>query len=240
MKLMYALWGSALDSALRAPQLHEAVRAAGVTRLQVNVDDADVAAATLRITTFDAPVRAVVSAWTQGEAAPISNALAGLAERCAGWEVEERTPLVPPPTANGVRSPALAQIAFLRIPADLDADEWLHRWQGLHTNVAIETQATFGYVQNRVVRTILGTDRVDALVEELFPMAAMTDVHAFYGSGGDDAELQRRVKRMINSVTAFGAHTNLDAVPTSRYIYQLAPTPSAPDQDRHGQPAQRQ
>lgn len=226
MKLMYALWGSALDSALRGPQFHEAVRAAGATRLQVNVDDADVAPAMLRITTFDTPVRAVVSAWTEGETAGISQVLAGLAERCAGWEVQERMPLVPPPTADGVRTPALAQMAFLRIPADLDADEWLHRWQGQHTDVAIETQATFGYVQNRVMRTILGTDRVDALVEELFPMAAMTDVHAFYGSGGDDAELRRRIERMINSVTRFGAHANLDAVPTSRYVYQLALPPS--------------
>ena len=226
MKLMYALWGSALDSALRAPQMHQTLRAAGATRLQVNLDDADVAAAMLRITTFDAPVRAVVSAWTQGEAAPISRALAGVAERCAGWEVTERIPLVPPPTGNGVRAPALAQIAFLRIPPDLDEGEWLHRWQGVHTTVAIQTQATFGYVQNRVVRPILGTDRVDALVEELFPMAAMTDLHAFYGSGGDDAELHRRLDRMIASVTAFGAHTNLDAVPTSRYLYQLTPAPS--------------
>lgn len=226
MKLMYALWGSALDSALHAPRLHEAVRAAGATRLQVNVDDADVAVAMLRITSFDAPVRAVASAWTEGDPAAISQVLAGLAERCAGWEVEERIPLVPPRTANGVRTPALAQMAFLRIPPDLDEYEWLYRWQELHTTVAIETQATFGYVQNRVVRTILGTDRVDALVEELFPMPAMTDVHAFYGSGGDDAELQRRIQRMINSVTAFGAHTNLDAVPTSRYVYQLTRAPS--------------
>ena len=27
------------------------------------------------------------------------------------------------------------------------------------------------------------------MVEELFPSAGMTDIHAFYGSGGDDAEL---------------------------------------------------
>lgn len=223
MKFMYALWGSGLESALRAPQLHEALRAAGATRLQVNVDDADVATAMLRITTFDAPVRAVVSVWTDTDPDEISELLSGLAERSAGWEVEERMPLVPPQTADGERTPALAQIAFLRIPADLDAGEWLHRWQGLHTSVAIETQSTFGYVQNRVLRTVLGSDQVDALVEELFPMAAMTDMHAFYGSGGDDAELQRRVGLMVESVTRFGAHTNLDSVPTSRYVYELAP-----------------
>ncbi len=148
-----------------------------------------------------------------------SRLLAGLAERCAGWEVEERTPLPPPPSVDGVRSRALAQFGFLRIPAGLDAGEWLRLWQGLHTSVAIATQATFGYVQNRVLRTVQSADRIDALVEELFPMAAMTDVHAFYGSGGDDAELGRRLNLMLESVARFGADTNLDVVPTSRYVY---------------------
>ncbi len=222
MKLMYALWGTALDSALHAPELRDALRAEGATRLQVNVDDADVAAAKLRITSFDAPVSAVVSIWADGEPGRFSGLLAATAERSAGWEVEERTPLVPPPTADGQRCPALAQIGFLRIPPDLTADEWQHRWQGLHTSVAIQTQATFGYVQNRVLRAIHGSDRVDALVEELFPMAAMTDLHVFYGSGGDDAELRRRLTLMIDSVTRFGAHENLDVVPTSRYVYELA------------------
>lgn len=220
-KFIYALWGPGLDTALRTAEFREALRAAGVSRLQVNVDDADVAPATLRITTFDSPVPAVVTVWTEAEPADISALLSGLSERCAGWEVEERTPLVPPDTADGVRTPALVQIGFLRIPAELDAAEWLHIWQGLHTDVAIETQSTFGYVQNRVLRTVLGTDRVDAVVEELFPMAAMTDMHAFYGSGGDDAELQRRLTLMIESVTRFGAHKNLDSVPTSRYVYDL-------------------
>ncbi len=228
MKLMYALWGSGLDSVLRGPKPRETLRTAGATRLQVNVDDADVAPAKLRITTFDAPVRAVLSVWaSDGDPAEISQVVTGLAERVAGWEVEERIPLVPPSSADGARCPALAQMGFLRIPADLDSGEWLRRWQGLHTSVAIETQATFGYVQNRVVRTILGSDRVDALVEELFPMAAMTDVHAFYGSGGDDAELRRRLGLMIESVTRFGAHTNLDVLPTSRYVYDLAPAVTA-------------
>jgi hypothetical protein len=219
---MYALWGTAIDATLRAPELREALRAAGATRLQVNVDDADVAAAKLRITTFDTPVCAVASVWTEGGPARFSGLLAGIAERSAGWEVEERTPLVPPPTADGQRCPALAQIGFLRIPPDLTAGEWLRRWQGLHTSVAIQTQATFGYVQNRVLRAVHGSDRVDALVEELFPMAAMTDLHAFYGSGGDDAELRRRLTLLIESVTRFGAHESLDALPTSRYVYELA------------------
>lgn len=222
MKLMYALWGTALDSALRAPELREALRAAGATRLQLNLDDDEVAPAKLRITTFDKPVSAIVSVWTEDDPARISELLAATAERSAGWEVSERTPLVPPPTPDGERCPAVSQMGFLRIPPNLTPGEWLHNWQGLHTTVAIETQATFGYTQNRVLRAIHGTEPIDALVEELFPMQAMTDVHAFYGSGGDDAELRRRLTLMIESVTRFGAHENLDILPTSRYVYDLA------------------
>jgi hypothetical protein len=218
---MYALWGSDLGPVLHGAELRAGLAGAGAARLQVNVDDEDVAAAKLRITTFEAPVGAVVSVWTEGDPAPVSELLAGVGERCAGWEVEERVPLVPPDTADGERCPALANLGFLRIPDGLDHDEWLRLWQGLHTSVAIETQATFGYVQNRVLGVVCGTDRVDALVEELFPMAALTDLHAFYGSGGDDAELRRRLGLMVESVSRFGADTNLDVVPTSRYVYAL-------------------
>ncbi|MUL64635.1 hypothetical protein BOO86_09195 [Mycobacterium sp. CBMA 234] len=223
MKLIYALWGSGLDTALRSTQLHTLLRAAGVSRLQINVDDSDVEEAMLRITTFDKPVPAVVSVWTDTDVdpEPISDLLAAISQRTAGWEVDETVRLVPPAVENGVRTTALAQIGFLRIPADLDPDQWLQIWQGQHTSVAIETQDTFGYVQNRVLRTVHGTDQVDAVVEELFPMAAMTDMHAFYGSCGDDAELQRRITLMVESVTRFGAHTNLDSVPTSRYCFAL-------------------
>ncbi len=221
MKIIYALWGEGLASTLLDPTLHERLRSAGASRLQVNVDDADVAPAKLRITSFDEPVSAVVAVWTDGEPAAVTRLLVDVGERCTGWEVEERTPLAPPPTGQGERTPGLAQIAFLRIPAELDEAEWRHRWQDLHTTVAIETQATFGYTQNRVLHPIAGNEGVDAIVEELFPMEAMTSLHAFYGSGGDDAELQRRLDRMLASVASFGADRNLDSVPTSRYVFEL-------------------
>src|SRR4051812_31218009 len=101
MKFIYALWGPSLESTLLSASLHDSLRAVGVTRLQVNVDDADVAPAKLRITSFDAPVCGVVAVWVDGEPAEVSRILTDSSERCAGWEVEERTPLVPPETAPG-------------------------------------------------------------------------------------------------------------------------------------------
>jgi hypothetical protein len=143
--------------------------------------------------------------------------------RVAGWRVEERRPLPPPETADGSRAEALANVAVLRRPADLSREEWLRRWLDHHTQVAMETQATFGYLQNVVLEPVT-TDApaVDALVEELFPPAAIGDVHAFYGSGGDDEELSRRITRLMESVATIGADRDLDLVPTSRYLFDLA------------------
>lgn len=66
------------------------------------------------------------------------------------------------------------------------------------TPVAIRTQNTEAYVQNIVEEVLTdGSPEVAGIVEEHFPMAAMTDPHVFYGSGGDagPAEEPRRIHR---------------------------------------------
>lgn len=89
----------------------------------------------------------------------------------------------------------------------------------------METQATFGYLQNVVVAPLTpDAPKVDALVEELFPTAGIEDMHAFYGSGGNDAELNARLTRLMASVARIGADRDLDLVPTSRYLYGLGVT----------------
>ncbi|MEV0360027.1 hypothetical protein AB0H71_28610 [Nocardia sp. NPDC050697] len=218
MKLVHALWG---PGELLGDAARTGLRSAGATAIQVNLADAAVAGALLRLTTFDAPVAAVVATRVPDEAAGarVTAVLTGFAERVAGWWVEEHLPLPPPEVPPGERSPGLANIAFLRRPAELPYDAWRSAWLEQHTAVAIETQATFGYVQNRVLGPATdGAPEIAAIVEELFPIAALTDPHAFYGSGGDDAELHRRTARMLRSVAAFGADRDLDVVPTSRYV----------------------
>ena len=121
-----------------------------------------------------------------------------------------------------MRADALANIAILRRPEELSREEWLRRWLEEHTSVAIETQATFGYLQNIVVGPVtIDAPRVDALVEELFPSAALGDMHAFYGSGGDDDELGRRITRLMESVTRIGADRDLDLMPSGRYLFDV-------------------
>ena len=221
---MYAVWGDDLATKLLDPALRERLAAVGVTRLQVNVDDEAVEPA-MRIPTFDAPIGAIVSVWTarDGEPdGPVTEVLAEVGSRLAGWEIYERQPIPPPVVADGERMDTLANIAVLRRPEDQPREEWIHHWLVDHTPVAKVTQATFGYIQNVVVRAVTeDAPRVDALVEELFPSAGMTDMHAFYGSDGDDAELNERFTKLMTSVARFGADRDLDLVPSSRYVWHL-------------------
>lgn len=204
------------------PSVHDALAAVGVVRLQVNVSD-DAVAGALRLQHLPEEVSVVLSAWAEAaDVDAVAGTLAGLGAPWA-WLVEERRPLDPPEVWDGSRAAALANVAVLRRPAELDRDEWLRRWLGPHTRVAIETQATFGYLQNVVVRPLsTACPVVDAVVEELFPPGAVTDVHAFYGSDGDDDELTRRITTLMESVATIGADRDLDLVPTSRYLFDLS------------------
>lgn len=219
MKLVAALHGARPGSVLRAPAFRTALAAGGATTLQVNVDDEPVAAA-LRFGP-GTPITAVVSVWTEDPAAALA-ALHEVDESADAWLVEERSPIPPPVVPDGERADAFANLAFLRRPATMSAQEWRSDWLDRHTQVAIDTQGTFGYVQNPVLEALTpGAQDVAGIVEELFPMAGMSDPHAFYGSGGDDAELQRRLTVLMDSCARFGAADGLDLVPTSRYRFAL-------------------
>jgi hypothetical protein len=207
------------------PRWRDELGAAGVDELQVNVHD-DAVAAGLAIQHLEHPIETVVST-SGGFGADILRILSDPLGDLVGWEVDVRQPLPPPLVPDGVRADALANLAFIRRPRELSYDAWLRHWHGPHTQVAIQTQATFGYVQNRVVRPLTPeTPQVDAIVEELFPMAAVTDMHAFYGSDGDDAELARRMTTLLESVSVMGADRRIDLVPTSRYVWRLGQAPT--------------
>jgi hypothetical protein len=220
-KLIAVLHSPGTD--LHSPDLHGRLAGAGVTALQVNLDDGDVAPA-MRFGPGDKdgrPVTAFVTTWTDDADATLA-ALRGIAEGTDVYRVTERRPVEPPAVATGERADALANIAVLRKPAGMSQEEYLEIWIGGHTPIASETQATFGYIQN-IVEEALTPDApvISAIVEELFAMAGMTDIHAFYGSGGDDAELSRRMDKLMTSVARFGADQGLDLVPTSRYLYEV-------------------
>jgi len=199
----------------------DAILGLGVPGLSVNVRDAEVRQSLMTLTTLDPPAAAVVSIWTQqcygDQIAAALELLTAECDQLAAYLVTESSPLLAPPQL-GYRTTGLANIALLRRPAGLDQASWLKRWQHDHTPVAIETQSTFGYTQNAVVRPLTAdAPELAGIVEELFPAEAITNLMAFFGAA-DDADLQQRLTRMVASTTAFGANENIDTVPTSRYV----------------------
>lgn len=223
MKIIVALWSSdvaGLQTSLRSELCRAGLATAGATRLQLNLDDDQIDERALRLQAFDAPLASVVSLWSS-DPGPVE-VLRAYADTLAAWEVEERVPLAPPQTDDGARADALAQVAFLRRPPELPYADWLAHWHGPHTQIAMQTQGTFGYVQNRVLRALDDdTPQVDAVVEELFPSGAVEDIHVFYGTDGTQADLDRRLGALMQSVATMGADRGLDVVPSSRYTWQL-------------------
>jgi len=117
------------------------------------------------------------------------------------------------------RLQGMSQIALLKKPKHLSQDEWLDIWLNTHTQVAIETQSTFSYRQNVVVKHIQSAGGVsyDAIVEEQFPSAAMTDRQVFFNSPNDEQQYRKNEKRMIDSVSRFVDFTQFECFPMSEY-----------------------
>lgn len=234
---MYALWCSdeVGDRAFARRLLDEtgpALIAAGARGVRLNVIDDEVAPgaamspAGLRRSTMDPPIAAVVSVWMDSAVRhlrrPFDQVLTARAARAAGYLITESEPLVHQGPAPGPRSrtDGFTQVAFLRRPARLTRGAWLERWHDHHTQVAIDTQSTFAYRQNLVVDA-LDDDAppIDAIVEESFPIAALTDWYAFYDAVGDDERFRANVDAMVASTTTFLDHeTDLDVLPTSEYV----------------------
>lgn len=207
-----------------------ALTGAGATGVQVNLVDDDVAPAAHWRIEHHLPVPdAFVSLWlptahvtTRRPVDEIVRAAAGADSRVGAYLVTESCPLRNTrfPTPPGRRTPGFAQVALLRRPAGQPFDEFLGAWLDDHTAVAVDTQDTFVYVQNLVVRTLLAEgEPCEAIVEECFPEAAMTDVHAFFDAVGDDERLADHTGRMMASTKRFLDLDRIDVVPTSRYAF---------------------
>lgn len=211
-------------------RLAPALLAAGAARVRINLPDAAVAAgAGLRQSPDGGYPDAVVQLWLDdaaGTAVPELTALLGdTAASWHGWVVEERVPLTKPMAMAVVdgRSAGWAQIALLVRPEGQSDADWLEAWQGRHTAVAIETQSTFEYVQNRV-RHRLTPDAPDyaAIVEECFPEAALTDPLSFFDAPGDPVQFKANLARMMTSCDQFITPGSITVLPTSQYEFSCA------------------
>jgi hypothetical protein len=237
-KIVYLVWR---DATTPVDTWSEALRTDVASRLVdggahgvvVNVSDTAVASSIMRVAQLDPQMEAVVSIWVDSARTaarrPHDEAIAsgpGVA-RVEAYVVTESEPLVNTIhlAPSGERTPGFANMAFLRRPADMPTAEWIAAWQDGHTELAIETQSTFGYVQNLVSRPLTqDAPAIDAIVEELFPTEALTSLHAFFAAA-DDAELARNMGRMTESIARFGADRDLDVIPTSQYVVRRAHRP---------------
>ena len=210
-----------------------ALLAAGAARVRINLPDGAVAAgAGLRQSPDGGYPDAVVQLWlddaagTAGTAVPELTALLGdTAASWHGWVVEERAPLTKPMEMAAVdgRSVGWAQIALLVRPEGQSEGDWLEAWQGRHTAVAIQTQSTFEYVQNRVLhRLTLDAPDYAAIVEECFPDAALTDALSFFDAPGDPVRFKANLARMMTSCDQFITPGSITVLPTSQYEFGRA------------------
>jgi len=233
-KLIYVLWPDdsspdrdAYGRELRGPVARR-LADGGARAVQVCVDDSAVADAQVRPAAFDEPARAVVGLWVDRcdgpERGRVEKTLRAHASAVAGYLVTESVPVaMPAPEGPDARVPGFSGVALLRRPEGMDFEYWRSRWQDRHTQVAIDTQGTFGYVQNLVVRAVTpDAPPLAGIVEEQFPEAATTDFYAFYGvdRSRPDAkeELRRRIEAMNASTATFGGAERIDVIPSSRYV----------------------
>ena len=234
-KVIYLL-GTALarEGALPCPsELGPELMRAGVQELSLAIDDDAVKpAAKLKMTRHDPPIVAVACLWlhSANDRRAIEAVLVRHTAILAGYLVCESEPLRnPEPATDGERTPGMTQVALLQLPPGMDPDVWFTTWRDDHTTIAIETQSTFAYRQNLVVRPLFpGAPPLAAIVEESFPAAAMTSPHAFYDAGDDDDELARRQQRMWASSKRFVDLATIEVLPLSEYRWRRNGSSQAP------------
>ena len=87
--------------------------------------------------------------------------------------------------------------------------------------MALETQSTFGYVRNEIVRALTpGAPGWAAIVEEHFPIEALTDPMVWYAAEGSQERYRQNLRRMLDSCTAFLAIERVDSHPMSEYVFE--------------------
>ena len=197
----------------------------GAMNVRVNVVDEHVAAGTaVRVGKME-PKAGFVTFWLH-EAEDMSGALLAAlsahASRVAAYLVVESIPLrnTTQLAGPGERTPGFNAVTAI-VPKDgLSYDEFLRRWHTEHRVVALETQSTFAYVRNEIVRALTpDAPRWAALVEESFPIEALTDQAVWYAAVGDPERLEQNRRRMIESCLAFLALDRVESHPMSEYVF---------------------
>jgi hypothetical protein len=121
--------------------------------------------------------------------------------------------------APGERTPGVNVVACIAAAPGLSREEFLAHWLERHRTVALETQATYAYVRNVVVRALTaGAPAWDGIVEEGFPAEAVGDPMRWYRAASPE-ELKQRMERMLASCRAFLDLGRVESHPLSEYVF---------------------
>jgi hypothetical protein len=226
-KLVYLVWKGHEDPGAFNQRLLGEVRrkltTLGAERLQVNVPDDAVASGTgLRIVNLHPQPTALISFWLNSShiRKPFEQVLEDAAPRIAGYAVTESTVLpITEPTPDGTRMHGFAQLALIQKPPRITREAYIDVWLSSHSKIACDTQSTFHYVQNIVNRVLTaGAPDLLSIVEEGFPLEALTDPHAFYAASSQ-SDYEDRLDQMMTSCGRFIDMDKIDVLVTSLFRF---------------------
>ena len=223
-KIVYSLYGA---GALNAAQMAAELAGAGARNVRINLSDGDVApAAGLAQKRGESLPDAIVQFWLRSSNALFRGAAEAVVARHSdeshGWLVAESTIIANDrhPPERGLRTYGFSQMAFLTLPEGQAWEDWRAIWRDSHTQIAIDTQSNFEYVQNLVVEPLTeDAPPFVAIVEECFPPEAMTDPSVFFDAVGDHAKFDANLKTMMDSCARFITPGSIDVLPTSQYDF---------------------
>ena len=124
------------------------------------------------------------------------------------------------PVPPGERTPGFSLVGFIVPKPGMSQDEFVRLWYDVQRDTATETQSTFHYVRNEVVRPLTpDAPAWNAIVEEGFPGGALGDPLVFYDANGSQARYDAHLARMMESVEQFIDMPAIDSHPMSEYRF---------------------
>ena len=225
-KLVYALWkGDSPADAFRdrlLAKLATRLPTLGAQSLTLSVIDSDVAAGA-KFHRGERKPDALLSFWLEcsQDRGPLEERIDYFTEKMAGYLVVESRPMVfESPVPPGERTPGFSLVGFILPKEGISHEFFVERWYDVQRDTAIETQTTFHYVRNEVVRALTkDAPPWNAIVEEGFPTESLTSPHGFYDTDGSDERYEAQLARMMESVEAFIDLDNIDSHPMSEYRF---------------------
>lgn len=228
-KLVYLLWkrpGDPTNDVLRdrlCARLPKALAEKGASQIKLAVSDGDVAAGAALHLGARRP-DALLTFWLEcvQDRGPAEAFIAEETGRHAGYLVVESQPLrlESDPRDAGRRTKGFSLVGCIEPKPGLSHERFIEIWETLHRQVAIDTQSTFSYVRNEVVRPLTtGAPPWWGVIEEGFPSEALSNPQAFYDAVGNEPKYRENLRRMIESCDAFLSLELVDSHPMSEYRF---------------------